>query len=259
MPSLRELQSAFVGGLFDPAEGGAGAFIEANGRSPGDRFAIYRNNVFHNYREALRDVYPVVERLVGEDFFRFAADRYIPGHPSRHGNLHRFGEDFGAFLEGFAPAAGLAYLGDVARLEWHMHEAFHAADGVGMALERLARVTPERLPQLLFQLHPACRLLESPFPVHRIWLANQPDADPAETVDLADGGVRLLIRRHGYAVEMEPLGRGEFALLLAVSLGRPLQDALHQAQAAEEGFDFGAVLVKRAGDATVVDFAFAGA
>lgn len=255
MPSLRELQLAFAAAVFEPGERSRIAdAIDARGMEPGKRHGIYRNNIFHNYRAALRDVYPVVERLVGQEFFGFAADRYTPLNPSLHGNLHSFGGGFGAFLDGFVPAADLPYLGDVARLEWLVHEAFHAADGAAMALDRLAAVPPERLPLLTFTLHPACRLLESRFPVHRIWQVNQPEGEAEETIDLGAGGVRLLIRRHGHAVDLEPVEAAEFALLRAFAAGRPLRDALQAAQVEAPDFCLEAVLLRRIGDAVVVNF-----
>lgn len=260
MLSLRELELAFVRGVFDAdsdATDGAPAvtrFVCGNGMAPAARLAIYRNNIVHNYREALREVYPVVERLVGEDFFRFAADRYIPSHRSLHGNVHRFGGDFGAFLAGFPPAGGLPYLGDVARLEWSWHEAFHAADCGAMTIDRLASVSAAALPSLIFALHPCCRLLASSFPVDRIWQANQPDAAASETIDLTLGTVRLLICRRGRAVEIESIDEAEFALLAAFSHGVVLGEALRSAHCLEASFDFAAFLAKRVGDATVVGF-----
>src|SRR5512134_2655165 len=135
---------------------------------PGARLAIYRNNVVHNYCEALRAVFPVVERLVGEEFFGHAARRYALACPSRSGDIQAFGESFPEFLAALPGAAGLPYLRDTARLEWLVHEAFHAAEHPGVDLELLAGVPAERYPELRFALHPSCRLLASPYPVHRI-------------------------------------------------------------------------------------------
>lgn len=255
MPSLHELQAALVADMFDPDHSGAQAWVRAGAMTPRERLAIYRNNIFHNYHQALRDVYPVVERLVGEDFFDFAARRYIPLHPSHDGNLHRFGAAFGSFLDGFAPAAQLPYLGDVARLEWHVHEAFHAADHAALALDCLASVPAQRLPSLTFTLHPSCRLLESRFPVNLIWQANQPEAASDETVDLDLGSVCLLLRRPGHAVEVEAVTGAEFVLLRALSQGLPLHPALERAFAVSADFDLTAFLRQRIGDATVVAWA----
>lgn len=257
MPSLRELELAFVGNMFDAADLAAAGFVCANGMAPAARLAVYRNNIVHNYHEALRDVYPVVAQLVGKDFFRLAADRYIPCHASCHGDLHCFGGDFAAFLEDFPPAAGLPYLGDVARLEWCWHESFHAADCGAMALDRLTTVAEDALPSLLFELHPSCRLLASSFPVDRIWQANQSDAMASETIDLATGGAQLLICRRRNVVEIASIGAAEFALLAALTRAEPLATALHAAHILDASFDFATFLAKRVGDATLVDFSVA--
>jgi hypothetical protein len=101
--------------------------------------AVYRNNVFSNYRKALREDYAAVLGLVGEGFFHAACDAYIRLHASPSGDLNDFGSAFGTFLESWPPAAQLAYLPDVARLEWAMHLASNAADSSALNLASLAQ------------------------------------------------------------------------------------------------------------------------
>ena len=254
MASLRELQSAFVDALFGGREEWLARHILASGMAPGARLAIYRNNTLHNYHEALRAVYPVVERLVGEEFFGHAARRYACACPSRSGDIQDYGESFPEFLAALPGAAGLAYLPDTARLEWRVHEAFHAAEHPPLDLESLAGVPAERYPELRFTLHPSCRLLASPYPVQLIWEVNQPEYRGDDTVDLALGGARLLVWRPGFQVEMVPLGAGEHALLASLAAGETLGAACDAALAAEEGFDVAAALRRRARDGVVVQF-----
>lgn len=252
MPSLLELQTAFAHALFDADEADVRAHIVADGKSAAERLAIYRNDIAHNYREALRDVYPVVERLVGEAFFAHAANRYLSRHRSRHGDLHAFGNQFATFLAGFGPAETLPYLPDVARLEWLIHESFHAADHPPLALDRLAAIAAADLPRLRFVLHPACRLLVSDFAVHLIWRANQPGADG----EVAQPGVpaHLLVRRKDYDVELEPVSAEEFRFLAACPAGQPLSAALAEAATPVGELDLQALLVRRVGDGTLADF-----
>ncbi len=47
-----------------------------NGSEPSKRFSVYRNNVRGALVEALAVRYPVVQRLVGKDFFRVMARDY---------------------------------------------------------------------------------------------------------------------------------------------------------------------------------------
>lgn len=257
MLSLRELQHAFVEGVFTPDEGSVLQWIAPAGRPASARLAVYRNNVFHNFREALRDVYPVIERLVGSEFFNCAADRYIGAFPSHSGDLHRFGGAFAQFLASYLPAAGLPYLPDTARLEWFAHLAFHAADHPPLSIERLGVLAADDYERLQFRLHPACHLLTSDFPVHRIWEVNQPGYQGEGTVDLALGSARLLVRRSHYAIEVEALTPGEFTLLAQVADGALLGEATARACASESGFDLGEALQKHVRTATLVDFVVA--
>jgi len=54
---------------------------------------IYRNNYRGNLHDALAGAYPVIKQLVGDEFFRFLARKYIEKYPSRSANLHQYGEE----------------------------------------------------------------------------------------------------------------------------------------------------------------------
>lgn len=240
MPRLPELQTAFAAGIFDKHPGVIAAI--APGRfAPAQHLQIYRNNVFESLTGALKAIYPVIERLVGEGFFRFAADNYIRQHPPRGGNLHDFGFHYADFLAAFAPAASLPYLPDVARLEWAWHEAFHAADAVPFDARRLAEVPVEQQGNLRFTLNPSARLLDSVYPVLNIWKANQ-DHAAEEIVELAQGGAPLLVIRRGFGVEIEILMPGEYALLRTLMQDANLETACDAAFAVEGTFDLGGAL-----------------
>lgn len=256
--SLREAQRGFSSAIL------AGDSLPIRARILPGRFGaerhlqIYRNNVYASLTDALVAVYPVIARLVGEDCFRGCGYHYLRNAPPTSGNLHDFGEHFPEFLSSFEPVRELTYLPDVARLEWAWHRAFHAADAAEFALEALSQVAPEKYGALRFALHPSAQLMASDYPVLRIWQTNQPNADTADTsegvVDLAEGGVRLLIARRDIAVEIEPLGRGEYALLCGFAQALPFADAADVAMASEPDFDLVASLRRRVQDQTIVGF-----
>jgi hypothetical protein len=250
MPSLRELQSAFVDAVF------AGGEDVRHALTPNcePRFEVYRDNTFANFTAALRAVYPVIERLVGTEFFTHAARRYVRNTPSTTGDLHHFGACFPEFLAALPACGELVYLPDTARLEWLMHEAFHAADHAPLDLGRLAAVAPDRYDALTFCLHPACRLLASPYPVHRIWQVNQAEVADTATVDLAEGGVHLLVARPVAGVELDLLAAAEFAALATLARGETLGVALEHAEQADAAFDAGRFLRRRVAARTLVDF-----
>ncbi|HSS29308.1 MAG TPA: DNA-binding domain-containing protein, partial [Usitatibacter sp.] len=117
--------------------------------------AIYRRNLFANLGNALAATYPVVQRLVGDAFFREAARQYVLAHPSHSGDLNDYGASFAGFLARYPHAATLAYLADVARLEWACHESYGAPDAAPFDLADLARVGADDYPRIRFQLHPS--------------------------------------------------------------------------------------------------------
>jgi len=114
MPSLREIQQRFAG---DIAAGStiAPTFVRTSGTSTGERMAVYCRTIRANYRNAMSATYPAVRRIVGTLSFNAAVDAYVDAHPSRCGDLNEYGDAFGDFLHGYAEAAELPYLRDVAR------------------------------------------------------------------------------------------------------------------------------------------------
>ncbi len=242
MPALRELQAGFRAALLTDDEHVAAA-VCADGLGPGARLAVYRHHVFTSLTVALESTYPVVVRLVDPAFFRYAADRYIREQPPAGPCLSEYGASFPDFLARFPAARHLAYLPDVARLEWAMNAALHASDA--------APVEPAALRELpAVSLHPSVTLLHSPWPIDAIWLANQPGA-PAAAVDLDAGDVRLQIWRAGDEVVFRALSHPEFTFAEALGRARRLEAAAEAALAADAGADL-AALVRRLLDDEVI-------
>ena len=255
-PSLPELQRAFAAAVYADDE-----TVTAHVRH--DRFPaarhlqVYRNNVFESLVGALKAVYPVVERLVGAGFFAYAADGYIRRHPPASGNLHDFGGDFAGFLAGFEPArAGL-----LARCR---------ATGMGLAsgiscrrsrrwrLSDSPRYHPGQYGQLRFRLHPSAQLVVSDHPLLRIWEVNQPEYAGDVAVNLADGGVQLLVVRRGFDVVIEPLSAGDDTLLRAFAAGQCFEEASTAVLAAQPDYDLAAALRRHVASAVITDFSITG-
>jgi hypothetical protein len=236
MSALRNLQLAFAWDVFGPTGPDMASRIHANGLSGERRLQVYRNSMFTSLTDALQAIYPVVQRLVGEEFFRHAARHYIRRHPSRSGHLHDFGDKFSGFLATFPGARELSYLADVARLEWAYHEVFHAPGAQPLDPACLAAIPREHHEKLRFHLHPACRLVRSPYPILRIWELNQDD-DGEKQVNLDDGGVNVLVIRRDLDIALETYGDGEFALLEAFKRKQRFADACRQALTLDPNID----------------------
>jgi hypothetical protein len=254
MPALHELQAAFAAAILRDEASPLAESVRADGIAAERRIQVYRNNSLITLTAALQATFPVVCRLVDERFFAFAAQAFIRAAPPRAPRLAEYGAGFADFLAGFAPAAGLPYLPDVARLEWLIARAFHAADATPLDPGRLATLPPESQAAAALLPHPSAGLLASPFPVEALWQANQPGRD-GSGVALEAGPCRLLVHRRADEVEMMRLDAPGHALAAALLAGAPLGDALAAALAEDAGFDPGPVLGRLLGRGVFTDLA----
>lgn len=175
---------------------------------------------------------------MGGDFFAAAAARYIRDCPSRSGNLQDYGARFPEFLERMPEAASLAYLPDVARLEWARQESYLAADAAPPAPEVFAGI-PEH-GQCKLSLHPGVRLVASRHPIWDIWMFCQETT--SEHLKLSRAGQTVLIWRTAQQLTMQPLASGQRELVALLLAGETLAVAHTRALAANPGFDIAACL-----------------
>lgn len=180
------MQSLFAQALLDPQ---AQSPVFAN--AAGGRFNVYRNNYLITLRNALRSTFPVIERLVGEEFFAALACAFAECHPPRSPIMARYGGALPGFLEQFAALADFPYLADVARLEYARVQAYHAADAIGFELASEASASAA-LDQPA-RLHPSVCVVASAHPVHSIWHAQAGEQDLAQPDWVAE---TVVIWRH---------------------------------------------------------------
>lgn len=257
MPALREVQTAFRRALLQEDDGALAALIADDGVAAVDRLAVHRNNLRISLADALRDTFPVVCRLVDERFFAYAADQFLTTHPPRCACLAEYGAGFADFLAAFPPCRELTYLPDVARLEWLLHVAAHAAEAAPLPPSSLAVVAAADTPRLVFRLAPSLGFLASPWPVERIWRLNRPGVDSDEPIDLAAGGVHLEVTRYGGDVVLRSLAAANFTFRQTIAGGAPLAIAAATALAADAKFDLAAALAALFRDGAVVAVALA--
>jgi hypothetical protein len=219
MSSLLEMQSQFAAAVL----GRAGA--------PG--LAVYRSNVFGNWAQALAGAYPIVRKIVGEEFFEGLAREYARAHPSASGDLNEYGVHLPEFVAAFQHTQDLPYLPDVARMEWLAHRAYYAANAKPPDLEVFKKPSPETT---RLALAPACALLDSAWPLARIWTVHQDDYEGEFDVDLGAGRDRVLVHRPKWRVQVLSVAPGNYRFLQSAARGETLGDALEAAAAEDPEF-----------------------
>ena len=223
-------QRDFAQALLDPSRAAPVGLRVGDGVDVQRRFAVHRNNAIAALVDALAATFPVTQALVGETFFRAMARERVRVDPPRSPILVNYGDGFADFIAGFAPAASVPCLADMARLEQLRVSAYHAADAdpVDLAAYQALVATPERLAATRLTLHPACHWLHSDHALHAIWNAHQGRDHPhdADLTRIAfDVPVVVLVTRPQWQVCITTLPAGGIAWLDALRAGSTLADA----------------------------------
>lgn len=222
MPALHELQSGFRRLMLTGDAGPLAAQVVADRIAAAARLQIYRNHYRITLTDALAATFPAVQRLVGDDFFAGLVRAYMSAHPPASPCLFEYGATLADFIAAFPPCRDLPYLADVSRFEWAINAAWHAEDAPALSAAGLAAVPPERHAALELRLHVTVTLLDSRWPVLRLWHAAR---DDDEAVNLDDGGDRILIWRKGTDVLWRRVEAGEWPFWHALAGGARLADA----------------------------------
>jgi hypothetical protein len=194
------------------------------------RLAVYAQSYALRLIECLREEFPVLRLLVGDQVFDLFAGAYIAAQPSRSYSLYGLGAGFADFLEatrpaGTGPASLEAIPASLARLERAMAEAQRAVGtealpGGDLPIETLLQLSPDlrlRLPDTVRLLH-----LEFDFAAALAAAARgaRPDQPPVRETWVAVARCRYRVRAH-------PVTSQHFALLQALerSGGLSLREA----------------------------------
>jgi hypothetical protein len=215
---------------------------------------VYRNNYRGNLHDALSGAYPVIKQLVGDDFFRFLALGFIEQNPSRSANLHHYGAELADFVTHFKPAQELVYLSDIAALEWACHVAYFEKDVAIFDFKKLAELPAEDHPNLVFDLHPATRIVRSNYPINAIWQAHQPNASTDSDINLNSGHCIALISRKADVVQVIELSPADAEWLQLIKEGSPLGIATFQTLQNYPDFDLQTTLLKLVIENVLIDF-----
>jgi hypothetical protein len=240
--------------MFGPDEPQLLETIVGDGLLPEARLQIYRHHILTSLTDVLQTTFPVICRLVDERFFRYAADAYIRQHPPTAPCLFEYGAHFPAFLAAFPPCLHLAYLADVARLEWALHVAWHTELRVPFDPTELADLAPHDVAQLTFQFDPSVMLLESPWPIDQIWRVHQADSEVYAPLDLNAGGVTLEICRWEDDVGFRRLTPAIYTFRTTLAAGHALTMAAEAALAVSQEFDCVTALHELLTDGVIIGF-----
>jgi hypothetical protein len=240
-------QADFAAALLDPGRALRDGLRTWNGSDPAVRLAVHRNNVVVSLVQALADGFPVVKRLVGDEFFAVMAGIHVRAQPPRSPVLAEYGDGLADWLATFEPAAALPYLPDMARLERARVRAHHATDTAALPADVLAARLQAAggLERVRLGLHAAITTIASDWAVASLWAAHQHETDDAIAQVHLDQAEAALVLREGDEVLVLPVGHADAVFVQSLQAALPLGAAVEAATAAAAAgppFDLAATL-----------------
>ena len=232
---LAAVQADFAAALFDRGQMGR-ALHRVRGEAVEHRLSLYRGNQFATWERTLAGAYPVLQMLVGDEFFGGLSREFGIAVPSGNADLNEFGAGFADFLAGFPHVHEYPYFPDMARLEWALHRAHYAESSDAVAPSAVMALPPERLSRARFRLHPACALFASQWAVVQVWLAHQSDHD-LEFPSSIHQESHALVLRPGWWAQVVPLAPSSHAALAKLATGGDFGSAVRAASEMDEAFD----------------------
>ncbi|MBW0007102.1 MAG: putative DNA-binding domain-containing protein [Sphingomonas sp.] len=194
------------------------AVIGARAEGP---MRIYRNTSLGGCVDALRDNFPAVARLLGDEMFEAIAAEHASQCPPRRPVLALYGARFSDWLEEQPWVREVPYLPDVARIERLHIEALFATDEESLRLDELQG--REDWLALRLALHPAARFDWLTSPARSIWQSQRDELDGELEFDWQAEGI--LLTRPGLEVQPTALDRAGHRFLFGIRLGESVGDA----------------------------------
>lgn len=228
-------QASFKSAVLDPQATVPDGLVNPDGTPAKKRFDVYRNNVAVSLSDALESAFPVVRKLVGDEFFRAMAGVYLRKHPPKTPMMMFYGAAMPQFLRRFDPAKAIGYLPDIASLELALRHAYHAADATPVDAQALAALAPDALMGVRLRIAPATETVTSDYPIHAIYRANT-EANAPKPVMQAEA---VLITRPGFDPEFHHINAAAATCINALKDGKSLGQAL---ASSDDTHDLGAVL-----------------
>jgi len=206
---------------------------------------IYQHSAIANITNALSLSYPVIEKLVGQGFFKTMCREYILKNWPESGNMDDYGGSFAKFLVEFEQVKQLSYLDDVARFEWLFHQSSLADDSCDFDWSTLAKVAEADILKLNFLLSPSVKIIHCNVPVDKIWQMNQPNAqEENELIIELDNETFIVLFRQGLKTEMMAIVESEFVLLQSFEAGQRFEAAIERAKVVDANISIDSCLQK---------------
>ncbi len=182
-----------------------------------ERIGIYADMYLWRLADALREDYPKLAALLGDERFLALAEAYAREHPSDRPDLGQFGRHLPSFLRRF-PATERADLADLAALEWARSEVFFEKPATPIARDAFAALGQDGFLCARLELVPALRVLVLDHDAAGLWRRLE-EGDPGAAVASTTA---VAVWRAGFEVFHAPVQIDEARAIEIARAGEPL-------------------------------------
>jgi hypothetical protein len=198
---------------------GLGAIVDGDVVLPPERrLDIYANMYFFRLLDALKEDYPAVCAVVGNDEFHNLVTDYLIEQPPAHYSLRYVGQHLARFVRGHRLCQRAPFLGDLAAFEWALVEAFDAEDETLLSPSTLTALAPEAWAELRLQPTASLQLLALDWDVTHAWDDTHQGRPPREALAQPTW---VRVWRRDLRVFHRSIAADEFAALRDATAGEP--------------------------------------
>ncbi|WP_051484527.1 putative DNA-binding domain-containing protein [Shewanella waksmanii] len=237
--NLAQWRQRFVAGIISADS--AADFCNHLASTPPSRFAVYRNNYQQALVSVLANCYLCCRTIVGEHCFAQLARDYVEHHPPLGSNLNQYGAQFSEFLRPLMrqhhSLSQLAYLSELAKLEWLVQQSYYAKDSIPCQLwPALAPLPVDTQQSVNLVLRADISLLSSRFPLHTLWSRHQSTVPTGSVIANPSSEYYLMVHRVSDRVKVTAIAPPAYQLLLAVRAKQSLAQISANAEWAAQLF-----------------------
>ena len=191
--------------------------------TPAQQLGVYVDAYRYRLKDVVSEDYPVLAHYLGRDAFDRLVSSFVEKTASEHFNIARYALGLNAFIE--KNISDNVFAQELASLETAIAQLMDAPQGSALSKSEVENIGAENLLMASFSLIPAVQLFEFTHDVNGYYSAVMKE-DTSEAPRRQP--THLAVFRHENTMWRMELDAQEYALLLRLSRGETLQEALAQ-------------------------------
>ncbi len=229
---LQDLQELFTNNSIASAGEHSEGLIQnvrlTRGISAERRLDVYRSNVTGLHLKTLDDTFPVIVRVLGEQYWHHLLQSEIETYSSTGADLNSYGKFVPPFLkkacEQRDELSDFAYLSDLAELEYLIFQTQFAADDKVFDWDSFGKLPPEGQAAAQLVSSSSLTLFYSDYPVDALWYSHQENMPEQYFGDAPEGVYCCIYRDDQYKISVERIPHVAAHVIKKVESGASLAE-----------------------------------